>query len=196
MQEGTMQSQHYQLIKLASDEPPPGRWDQQLNALVIDLMAFKSIIAANPDIPPSVRSFIAELTGNYTRSFELRNSLQRDDTVYFSDYWTREDSMLSIVEYKKLGTSKDLTPYLGPLANIPTASYGEARFELRYKGEVLSFWGGVQKQMWSLRPAYWSAAGIFLPVAAAEKADIAIISQAIPTNYLESKATYLLLPRL
>jgi hypothetical protein len=193
--EETLQSAHFQLFKLSDKPHPPGRWDQRLKALVLDLRKLRPLIEAHPDISEGTRQRLAGLTKDYTRPFELRDVMLRDDVVYFSDYWTRKSSPLTIVEYRKAGTSKDLSPYLGPLAEIETANYGVARFEWRHQGEVLSFWGAVQKESRSFNAKYWVNAQLFLPLDDPSNTDIAILSVRIPTNHMAGAATYLLFRR-
>lgn len=194
--EEKLQSENYQLVRLSDKPHPPGRWDQRLKTLVLDLRNLKALIDAHPDIPEKTRQHLASLTQGYTRPFELRDVMRRDDVVHFSDYWTRKDSPLTIVEYHKAGSSKDLNRYLGPIAEIETANYGVARFEWRHKGEVLSFWGAVQQESWALRPKYWVNAQLFLPLEEASTADIAVLSVRIPTYHMAGAATYLLFRRL
>lgn len=190
-----MQSQRYELIKVSSAMPPPGRWEREHDSVVIDLLAFKDMLDAEPDTPSRLRSYVARLTDDFTRSFYLKGVISRDDGVYYSHYWTAKSSVLTIVEYRKEGSSTDLTSYLGPLSKVPTASYGPAKFAFNYKGEVLSFWGVAQKDSWSIRKKYWSAAQVYLPLDESSGADIAVIGMQLPSSYMEPVGTFILLPR-
>ncbi len=185
-------SQHYQLIKVSSAMPPPGRWDKVHERLVIDLLAFKDRLDTMPE---PARRRLAQLTADFSKSVLLRDVLARDDVVYYSDYWTRKDSVLKIVEYRKVDSASDLTPYLGPLSAIPTSTYGLARYQFRYKDEVLPFWGVAQKEKWSLRSRYWSQAQVFMPFDESSGLDVAIIGMQLGTNYMEAVGTFMLLPK-
>lgn len=190
----SMRSEHYQLIKVSAAMPPPGRWDKTHESIIIDLNALKGVLDAEPGIPANVRSYIVKLTDNFSRPIYLRDALKRDDTVYFSHYWTAKDSLLNIVEYRKSGSDAALTNYLGPLSKILTASYGLAKFNFNYKGEVLSFWGVAQKDAWSLKKKYWSKAQVFLPFDDSAGIDIAVIGMQLPSNHMEPVGTFILLP--
>lgn len=189
--EADMKSQHYQLIKASQAMPPSGRWDKAHESLVIDLRSFEGRLDAAPE---PVRRYIAQLTDNFAKSVLLRDALKRDDVVYYSDYWTAKGSVLNIVEYRKVGVSTDLTPYLGPLSSIPTASYGLAKYHFHYKGEVLPFWGVAQKDKWSLRKRYWARAQVFLPFGESAGLDIAVIGMELAANHMQAVGTFILLP--
>lgn len=190
--EADMRSEHYQLLHISPEMPPPGRWDQEHQRLVLDLLSFKDRLDAAPE---PARRYLARLTDNFTRSVLLRDVLARDDVVYFSDYWTRKGSVLNIVEYRKTGSATGLTPYLGPLSSIPIASYGFAKYHLHYKGEVLPFWGVAQKDKWTLRKRYWARAQVFMPFGESAELDVAIIGMDLGINYMEPVGSFLLLPR-
>ena len=184
-------SARYQLIKVSTAMPPPGRWDKVHERLVIDLLAFKDRLDTMPE---PARRRLAQLTADFTRSVLLRDALARDDVVYFSDYWTRKDSVLKIVEYRKAGSASDLTSYLGPLSAIPTSSFGLARYHFRYKDEVLPFWGVAQKEKWSLRARYWAHAQVFMPFDESAGLDVAVIGMQLGANHMEAVGTFMLLP--
>jgi hypothetical protein len=190
--EAGMQSQHYQLIKVSQAMPPPGSWDKADKSLVIDLLSFKGRLDAAPE---PVKRYVAQLTSNFTKSVFLRDVLKRDDVVYYSDYWTNKGSVLNIVEYRKTGSSTDLTPYLGPLSSITTSTYGFAKYHFHYKGEVLPFWGIAQKDKWSLRKRYWAHAQVFMPFDESAGLDIAVIGMSLGTNQMEAVGTLILLPK-
>lgn len=193
--EETLQSASFQLFKLSDKSHPPGRWDPLLKTLVLDLRSLRALIEAHPDISPAIRQRLADLTRGDTQPFELRDTMLRDDVVHFSDYWTRPDSPLNIVDYRAAGSSRDLSPYLGPLAQITTADFGVARFEWRHQGEVLSFWSAVQRKRWTFSPKYWVNAQLLLPLEDPSNTDVAVLSLRIPTNHMASAATYLLVRR-
>lgn len=190
--EADMRSQHYQLHRVSRDMPPPGRWDKAHDSLVIDLLSFKDRLDTAPE---PVRRYVAQLTADFSRSVPLRDVLKRDDVVYYSDYWTTKGSVLNIVEYRKVNSASDLTPYLGPLSSIPTSSYGLAKYHFNYKGEVLPFWGIAQKDKWSLRKRYWARAQVFLPFGESTGLDIAVIGMELGVNHMEAVGTFILLPR-
>ena len=187
-----MRSPHYQLFHASPAMPPPGRWDKTNDSLVIDLLSFKGRLDTAPE---PVRRYLAQLTGDFTRSVWLRNALKRDDVVTFSDYWTTPGSLLTIVDYRKNATAADLTPYLGPLSALTTSTYGPARFHFHYKGEVLPFWGIAEKDSWSLRQRYWVNAQVFLPFGESADRDIAVIGMALGHNRVAPVGTFILLPR-
>lgn len=190
--ETRMQSAHFELIRISGSMPPPGRWDPVHERLVIDLLAFEDRLDGMPE---RARRYLASLTEDFSRSVPLRDVLERDDVVYYSDYWTAEDSVLRIVEYRKVGSAGDLTPYLGPLSSIPTSTHGLARFHFHYRGEVLPFWGVAQKARWSLRKRYWCSAQVFMPFGASAALDVAMIGMSLGVDHMEPVGTFLLLPR-
>ena len=187
-----MKSERYQLIEISQSMPPPGRWDREHDSLVIDLRSFKDRLDAAPE---PARRYLAALTDNFSKSVLLRDALKRDDVVYYSDYWTRKGSLLNIVEYRKAGSTTDLTPYLGPLSSLPTSTFGLAKYHLHYKGEVLPFWGIAQKDKWSLRKRYWARAQVFMPFDKSAELDVAVIGMELGTNHMDAVGTFLLLPR-
>lgn len=187
-----MKSERYQLIKISQSMPPPGRWDRAHDSLVIDLLAFKERLDAAPE---PARRYLARLTDNFSKPVLLRDVLKRDDVVYYSHYWTTQGSVLNIVEYRKVGSATDLTPYLGPLSSIPTSTFGLAKYHLHYKGEVLPFWGIAQKDKWSLRKRYWARAQVFMPFDDSSGLDVAVIGMELGTNHMDAVGTFLLLPR-
>jgi hypothetical protein len=187
-----MKSERFQLVKISQAMPPPGRWDKANKSLVIDLLSFKGRL---DEAPEPVKRYVAQLTSNFTKSVLLRDVLKRDDVVYYSDYWTTKGSVLNIVEYRKAGSSTDLTPYLGPLSSLPTSSYGLAKYHFHYKGEVLPFWGIAHKDKRSLRKRYWARAQVFMPFDESAGLDIAVIGMSLGTNQMEAVGTIILLPR-
>lgn len=192
--ETTMMSDNYQLVKI-SNSSAPWKWDETAENKIIDLHDLNAMLDKETNASPLVKKYIENITEGFTKSIHLKNIIQRDDTVYFSRYWTRRNSVLNIIEFEKLGMESDLNQFLGPIASIPTVSYGHASFNFHYKGETLSFKGAAIKSIWALRKTYWVSASAFFPFGENGSIDIAVIDMGLPINYMDNVGTFVLIPK-
>jgi len=192
--EETMMSENYQLIKISNNKAPR-KWDNATNSYILDLLKLNAMLDKETNASPLVKQHIENITEGFTKSVYLKYILERNDTVYFSPYWTKKNSALNIIKFEKLGNDFGLNSYLGPIASIPTASYGNATFNFHYKGETLSFEGVAIKSIWSFRKTYWVSASVFLPVGENNSIDIAVIDIGLPINHMEDTGTFVLIPK-
>ena len=188
----------YQIIKISNDPSArlPLVWND--NHYLLNLQDLGSIIQKDSDSGNLLIAYIEKLSNQGKNSIILRSSISRDDTVYYSKYWTKKESLLRIIKFQSLGSESDLNEYLGPFASIPTTRYGAATYELNFGGEKIQLTGPAFKKFWSVRKYYWSSSQVYLPLEAGDAEKIAIVELRVPIgymNHLDYHGIYAIIPK-
>lgn len=187
----------YQIIKISNDPSArlPLVWSD--NYYLLNINDLGSMIQKDSGAGNLLIAYITKLSNQGKNSIILRSSISRDDTVYYSKYWTKKESLLRIAKFKSLGSESDLNEYLGPIASIPTIRYGAATYELNFGGEKIQLTGPAFKKFWSVRKVYWSSSQVYLPLETSDAGKIAIVELRVPINlmsHLDYYGIYAVIP--
>jgi hypothetical protein len=174
----------YQIIKISNDPSARSPLIWSNNHYLLNINVLGSMIQKDSESGNRLIAYIAKLSNQGKNSIILRSSISRDDTVYYSKYWTKKESLLRITQFKALGSESDLNEFLGPFASIPTIRYGAATYELNFGGEKIQLTGPAFKKFWSLRKVYWSSSQVYLPLENGDAEKIAILELRVPISYM------------
>lgn len=188
----------YQIIKISNDPSArlPLVWSD--NHYLLNLQDLGSIIQKDSDSGNLLIAYIEKLSNQGKNSIILRSNISQDDTVYYSQYWTKKESLLRITQFQSLGSESDLNAYLGPFASIPTMRYGAATYELNLGDGKIQLTGPAFKKFWSLRKVYWSSSQVYLPLETGDAGKIAVLELRVPINlmnHLDYHGLYAVIPK-
>ncbi|HEY6877151.1 MAG TPA: hypothetical protein VI299_03990 [Polyangiales bacterium] len=199
---GKVCSESYALYKIAN-RWNFGAYDATLDRYTIDVRAlplWRSIEEERERTPQHLEE--REAVRAY---FDSLGELEPGDLTFtsvleshpYDQDWKDEPRIMRIVDFERTGSFSGLSPYLGPLASIPTWQYGIATFQLNFAGETVTLRSSAVRKIFAVRRRYEAGIQVYLPRPELRARVRSLVLTASEPNYwnLGDDGIYVLIPK-
>lgn len=187
----SVSSENYQLYRLLVGVNI-GRYKQSEGNYFVNISELFE--RAEEPIPRPVSEYLQSLSELPEEAFNFESAIKRE--YYYSTKWTDKNHIITVKHFKKTGSESDLTPYLGPIASIPTQWEGIATYQLDFDGDHLMFRSYAERQIFSLRKNYWVYLDVYFPDSEfRDQVKMLVLVANDPNKNLDDNGVYILIPK-